>query len=388
MPDTRKHRGRHPDDDKLFSPAQAPALQSAVADLAMLLTRGDALLRQGDVAAAFGAFERAYRREPSSRRLSKFAELAMHPATAAADQALERPDYAQIIETITSFRETLDDEPILRSVYARALDAVGRRDDALQQMALAYHEHHDQIAQGSAGHASLRTWYRTLQGFFGPVAVEQFVMELCEQKPDLPDLRWLAGVWAEQGADGISRAIELQRGAVEQGPEDDDQLRADLYLDLGNFLLLAQDIDGAIAAFEASVGFDADDAGALNNLAYLTTEIRDDPQKALPYAQRAVELKPDDAAILDTLGWVHFKLGNLSEAQEYLRRSIERLPLADNHVHLAAVLAATGYLDRARTYLRRATELNPGPSAQTEIDRLAEELRTRGSGPDARRVRP
>lgn len=40
MPDTRKHRGKHPDDDKLFSAAQVPALQSAVADLAMLLTRG------------------------------------------------------------------------------------------------------------------------------------------------------------------------------------------------------------------------------------------------------------------------------------------------------------------------------------------------------------
>ena len=40
MPDTRKHRGKHPDDDKLFSPAQAPTLQSATADLAMLLTRG------------------------------------------------------------------------------------------------------------------------------------------------------------------------------------------------------------------------------------------------------------------------------------------------------------------------------------------------------------
>ena len=343
---------------------------------------GDLHLSQGDVAAAFGAFEQAHRREPSSRRLSKFAELAM---------ALDRPDYAQIVETITSFRGTLDGEPILRSVYARALDAVGRRDDALQQMALAYHEHHDQIAQGSAGHASLRTWYRTLQRFFAderPVAVEQFVMELCEQKPDLPDLRWLAEIWADQGADGISRAIELQRAAVEQGPEDDDPLRADLYLDLGKFLLFAQDIESAIAAFEASVGFDADDAGALNNLAYLTTEIHDDPQKALPYAQRAVELRPDDAAILDTLGWVHFKLGNLSEADQYLRRSIERLPLADNHVHLAAVLVATGYLDRARTYLRRATELNPGPSAQTEIDRLTEELRTRGSGPDAGRVRP
>jgi len=40
MPDKRKHRGRHPDDDRLFAPAQLPALRSAVDDYAWLLTRG------------------------------------------------------------------------------------------------------------------------------------------------------------------------------------------------------------------------------------------------------------------------------------------------------------------------------------------------------------
>lgn len=38
MPDQRHHRGRHPDDDRLFAPDQWPALRSAVADLSWLLT--------------------------------------------------------------------------------------------------------------------------------------------------------------------------------------------------------------------------------------------------------------------------------------------------------------------------------------------------------------
>lgn len=40
MPDTRKHRGTHPEDDKLFSPANHPHLRASVADLSWLLTRG------------------------------------------------------------------------------------------------------------------------------------------------------------------------------------------------------------------------------------------------------------------------------------------------------------------------------------------------------------
>jgi len=40
MPDTRKHRGPHPDDARLFVPAEVPSLQSAVADLSWLLSHG------------------------------------------------------------------------------------------------------------------------------------------------------------------------------------------------------------------------------------------------------------------------------------------------------------------------------------------------------------
>jgi hypothetical protein len=40
MPDTRAHRGRHPEDAELFAPAARPRLQSAVADLSWLLSRG------------------------------------------------------------------------------------------------------------------------------------------------------------------------------------------------------------------------------------------------------------------------------------------------------------------------------------------------------------
>lgn len=40
MPDTREHRGPHPDDAKLFAPAMLPRLREAVADFSLLLTKG------------------------------------------------------------------------------------------------------------------------------------------------------------------------------------------------------------------------------------------------------------------------------------------------------------------------------------------------------------
>ncbi|HEO70156.1 MAG TPA: DUF434 domain-containing protein, partial [Candidatus Hydrogenedentes bacterium] len=40
MPDTRRHRGKHPQDETLFNDAWLPVLRDAVADLSYLLTRG------------------------------------------------------------------------------------------------------------------------------------------------------------------------------------------------------------------------------------------------------------------------------------------------------------------------------------------------------------
>jgi tetratricopeptide (TPR) repeat protein len=88
----------------------------------------------------------------------------------------------------------------------------------------------------------------------------------------------------------------------------------------------------------------------------------------------AVEQRPDSAAYLDSLGWVHYRLGNFEQAEHWLRRSIELGGDADGTVlaHLGEVLAALGRDPEAREILRRALDL--GPEHPDLVRELLEQL--------------
>ena len=118
-----------------------------------------------------------------------------------------------------------------------------------------------------------------------------------------------------------------------------------------------------------------DNATALNNSAFVFAEEFDDPSKALPLADRANAIRPDDALILDTLGWIFYRLERLEEAENALRRSIDQRPSAENLYHLASVLFKQGRLRLAETYLNRAMELKPDPKARDEMERLEDDIR-------------
>ena len=68
------------------------------------------------------------------------------------------------------------------------------------------------------------------------------------------------------------------------------------------------DFDGAVVFLEGLLEEAPDDPEVLNNLAYLLAEKLDDPNSALPHAQRAAELMPETSSVIDTLGWILFRL--------------------------------------------------------------------------------
>jgi tetratricopeptide (TPR) repeat protein len=58
-----------------------------------------------------------------------------------------------------------------------------------------------------------------------------------------------------------------------------------------------------------------EDARSYNNLAWLLAEEKGSQEEALSVAQRAQQLRPKDGRITDTVGWVYYKQGKLSEAE-------------------------------------------------------------------------
>lgn len=102
-----------------------------------------------------------------------------------------------------------------------------------------------------------------------------------------------------------------------------------------------------------------DYAHAYNALGYSLADRNQRLPEALQLIEKARELAPDDAFILDSLGWVHFRLGDLKLAREHLQRAYDARPDAEVAVHLAEVLWISGEQDGARKLLREVRAKEP-----------------------------
>jgi Flp pilus assembly protein TadD len=114
----------------------------------------------------------------------------------------------------------------------------------------------------------------------------------------------------------------------------------------------------AVKVYEGVLSRSPDNQIAANNLAALLVDHRTDPEshkRALTLANRFET--SDNAAFLDTLGWVYFKNGQLDQAIRVLRRAVERDPTAGLHkYHLGLALMKKGDEREAREVLQRAVE--------------------------------
>ncbi len=102
-----------------------------------------------------------------------------------------------------------------------------------------------------------------------------------------------------------------------------------------------------------------DDSRTLNALGYTLADRTERYQEALDYIERAHRLKPDDAAILDSMGWVLYRLGRLEEARDYLQRALAQLKDAEIAAHLGEVLWVSGMQEEARHVWKAAQEWEP-----------------------------
>lgn len=151
-----------------------------------------------------------------------------------------------------------------------------------------------------------------------------------------------------------AQAIEIYNIALQQAPADNDLLygRAMLAEKINRLDLLEQDL-GNILAREPK------NARALNALGYTLADKTTRYPEALDYIKRALELSPQDGGILDSMGWVQFRLGNKAEALRYLKQALELTPEAEIAAHLGEVLWVTGDQDQARKIWQDALKTAP-----------------------------
>ncbi|WP_339843822.1 tetratricopeptide repeat protein [uncultured Halopseudomonas sp.] len=126
--------------------------------------------------------------------------------------------------------------------------------------------------------------------------------------------------------------------------------------------MLAEDA-GDVAAMEQDLRRilqnDPDNAMVLNALGYTLADRNEKLDEALQLIERAAALEPDDPAITDSLGWVHYRLGNLDLAETYLRKAYEVYPDDEVAAHLGEVLWVRGKHREARRIWDEALQNDP-----------------------------
>jgi tetratricopeptide (TPR) repeat protein len=152
-----------------------------------------------------------------------------------------------------------------------------------------------------------------------------------------------------RGADGLA-AIERGLAMFDDDPE--------LLYARALALERMDRVDDAVAGLRRLLALAPDNADALNALGYTLADRTGHYGEAHELILRANELKPDNPAILDSLGWVLHKLGRSNEALIYLRRSFSMQPDAEVAAHLGEVLWLLGERDEARTVWQQGSEID------------------------------
>ncbi len=103
---------------------------------------------------------------------------------------------------------------------------------------------------------------------------------------------------------------------------------------------------------------DSQNAAALNALGYTLTDLTDRHDEALAFIEQALELRPNDPYILDSMGWVHYRLGNFDLALEFLQKAYRLRLDPVIAAHLGEVLWSVGEKNQAKVIWQSALDID------------------------------
>jgi tetratricopeptide (TPR) repeat protein len=296
---------------------RAAGVASAGTDIQIHYSLGRLYLRIGDAAKAVDAFTRVVNQNPDSAQ----GRLSLAQAYAASD------DLTNAIDTLEFI---VSDEPRVAGVLAQYQEQAGLLKEATESYTRA-------IATDPTNRGLK---FRRIAAVFNDGNYPQaaaFATEAQAQHPE--DLRFprLRARAVFEGGDP-ARAVTILEPTAKANPRDTaTQLAlADLYNDAGR--------DGdAERTLRLLLEMEPSNAEALNYLGYLLANRGRSLDEAVRLVERALVAEPGNPAYLDSLGWAHFRRGDLEEAEKYLSPAAQQLPRnAVVQDHLGDVLARRG----------------------------------------------
>ena len=182
----------------------------------------------------------------------------------------------------------------------------------------------------------------------------QHLTQAAGLKPSNPETHLLLGLSYLQ-ADEFEQATSAFEKGLEFHPDDEN-----LRFNLGAAYDKLDRFPDVVREMEAVLALNPDHTDALNYLGYSYADRGINGDEAVELTRRAVALKPDNGAYVDSLGWALFKVGRVAEALQEIQRAAELVK--DDPVifeHLGEIYLIQEHQDAAKAAWIRALELDP-----------------------------
>lgn len=351
---------------------RALALKPEWQDAALFKAR--ILVSQKDMLKAQQFYEEFLRRQPSATNVR------LHYARFLIDQKQWEKARDEFKRVATEMPDDAD------AVYAVGLLALqtNRMDEAetFLKRALALRPQNDQarvylgqVVEASKRYAEAARWYKEVEPGESYFEAQTRLAIVIARQNDIAGARaHLRGIQPENeqqrvqlllAEDQILRdakqyreALEVLNEGLKQLPDDKDLLYARaLAAEKLDMLSLVE------ADLRAILKKDPKNVNALNALGYTLADRTDRYAEALEFLTQALELRPDDPFVLDSMGWLQYRLGNNAEAIRLLKRALAIRSDAEIAAHLGEVLWVTGDRHEAESVWTRALKDTPDNEA-------------------------
>lgn len=198
------------------------------------------------------------------------------------------------------------------------------------------------------GHIAMRKrdYGRAREQFGRLVAIEDTLAE-----------RWLDLAYAHRMLGHTDSELVTYREGLVHVTADSSKVR--LKFAIGAALERQGQVDSAIAVLGEVVGAEPKNAQALNYLGYLLADKNLRLKYARDLIKKALEIEPNNAAYLDSYGWVYYRLRDFEKAVEYLSRAASLSRDATIFEHLGDAYEAQGKHADAREWWQKALDIEP-----------------------------
>ncbi|MGD9889236.1 MAG: tetratricopeptide repeat protein [Halothiobacillaceae bacterium] len=276
---------------------------------------------------------------------------------AVALMALESGDYTSAERELkTLYRQ--------KDRAANAAYYLGRLDEQRGQMDAAIRWYEQTQNSEFANEALLRMAQIDIQAGRLPQAQRRLAQARALSTTDEERVRfYLLEVQILRQAERLQEAYALTNQALLEVQGEPDLLysRALIAEQLGLFAESEADLRAILAQ-------DPQNPEALNALGFTLAERNIKLDEAYALISQSLKLDPKSAATMDSMGWVYYRLGKLSEAEQYLRQAFALNQDAEIVGHLAEVLMAQQRTSEARQLLDEALKRDPQDKYLLKLD--------------------